>query len=68
VTTAQEGGKVLEKVVQLKYLEMTLKYQNCIPGEIKEGLLQGMHATVQFRTFPLSVCFQKTYRLKYTKL
>jgi hypothetical protein len=31
--------KSLEKMVQLKYLKMTLKYQNWIPGEIKEDLI-----------------------------
>jgi hypothetical protein len=62
------ANKSLEKVVQLKYLEMTLKYKNCIHEEIKEGLIWGMHATIQSRTFPLLVCYQKTYSLKYIKL
>ena len=53
-------------MVQLKYLEMTLKYKNCIYEEIKEDLIRGMHATIQSRTFPILVYYQKTYRLKYT--
>jgi hypothetical protein len=39
-------NKSLGNVVQLKYLEMALKYQNCIHGEIKEDLIWGMHATI----------------------
>jgi hypothetical protein len=61
------ANKSLEKVVQLKYLEMTLKYRNYIHEEIKEDLIRGMHATILSRTFPLLVWYQKIYRLKYTK-
>jgi hypothetical protein len=51
------ANKSLDKVVQLKYLEMTLKYKNCIHEEIEEDLLQGMCATIQSRTFHLLVCY-----------
>ena len=33
------ANKSLEKVIQLEYIEMTLKYKNCIHEEIKENLI-----------------------------
>jgi hypothetical protein len=36
-------------------MRMTVKNENCIPGEYKTKLIRGMLANIQFRIFYLSV-------------